>query len=122
MIELFVRKCNISPSSRAYADFLSTVHDSVLAESLGHEQTAAYEKLYSYTTLLNAFAVKLNDPAIQVTPTVQLVSHCQTRVYPTDPRTLYIVQVLGFHDSGTDVFFWFLGIWGGNNRFARLRR
>jgi uncharacterized membrane protein len=43
------------------------VHDSVLEESLG-QQAAAYEKLYSYTTLLNAFAVKLDDPSIQVHP------------------------------------------------------
>ena len=59
-----------SPSSQAYSAFLSTVHDTVLEEALGGQHTngnggGAYEKLYSYTTLLNAFAVRLNDP-IQV--------------------------------------------------------
>lgn len=47
-----------SEAAHAYANHLSGRHDMVLEESL---KSGSFQKIYSYTTVLNAFTVKLTD-------------------------------------------------------------
>lgn len=57
--------CGHSQAAKEYAEFLKGGHDAVLEAVL---ERGTFEKLYSYTMVLNAFAVQLTSVTDQVLP------------------------------------------------------
>ncbi|CAM6128487.1 unnamed protein product [Calypogeia fissa] len=77
---------NFQMQPEKYTDYLKKSHDSLLMEVL---EPNSYEKLYSYTFLLNAVSVKLHQSATQ---TEKLRSH---------PKVQFIEQEIVFHKTTT---------------------